>query len=478
MKYISTRGGMQPAPFSDTLLEGLAPDGGLTVPEAMPTVTPAELEAWRELTYPELAVEVIGRFATDIPREELVRMCHAAYNSANFVAPQIVPITPISDTIALLGLSEGPTLAFKDMAMQFLGQVLEYALATQHRTLNILGATSGDTGSAAEYALRGKAGIAVFMLSPQGRMSDFQRAQMYSLTDPNIHNIAVAGVFDDCQNLVKELSADLPFKHAHQLGTVNSINLGRITAQVVYYFWAWLRSTDAVSPADRAQHQISVTVPSGNFGNILSGHFARQMGVPLRRLVLAANENNVLDEFFRTGIYRPRSAAQTHATSSPSMDISKASNLERFIFDLIGRDGNALAELWTALERDGFIDLSSELGRFAAEFGIVSGTSTHADRVATIRSVHAESGVVIDPHTADGVKVAREHLEPGVPMLVLETAKPAKFPEIIAEALGEVADLPPHLAGLLDLPQFVTDMPDDAALLRDFIAQHALRASD
>ena len=475
MKYISTRGGMQPAPFSEALLEGLAPDGGLTVPEELPRVGLAEIESWRGLSYPELAIEVIGRFATDIPREDLSRMCRAAYRSENFVSPDIVPLTPIGETISLLGLSEGPTLAFKDMAMQFLGQALEHALAAQHRTLNILGATSGDTGSAAEYALRGKDGIAVFMLSPQGRMSAFQRAQMYSLTDPNIHNIAIAGVFDDCQNLVKELSGDLDFKHAHALGTVNSINLGRITAQIVYYFWAWLRATDALDADARGSQQVSVTVPSGNFGNILSGHFARRMGVPIRRLVLAANENNVLDEFFCTGVYRPRSAAQTHATSSPSMDISKASNLERFIYDLIGRDGAALAELWRELDREGSFDLTHEQARFSEEFGIVSGTSTHADRVATIRSVHAETGVVIDPHTADGVKVAREHLEPGVPMLVLETAKPTKFPEIIAEALGVTIELPAHLAGLLDLPQFVTEMPDDGAELRAFISKNALR---
>ena len=474
MKFISTRGGMEPAPFSETLIEGLAPDGGLTVPEQLPTVSVVEIESWRELSYPELATEVIGRFATDIPRAELARMCAAAYGSEKFVSPEVVPLTPIGDSIMLVGLSEGPTLAFKDMAMQFLGEALQYVLARQERTLNILGATSGDTGSAAEYALRGKDGVSVFMLSPQGRMSAFQRAQMYALTDPNIHNIAIDGVFDDCQNLVKELSGDLGFKRAHHLGTVNSINLGRITAQVVYYFWSWLRATDAVDAETRSTQQVSITVPSGNFGNILSGHFARRMGVPIRRLVLAANENNVLDDFFRTGIYRPRSAAQTHATSSPSMDISKASNLERFIFDLIGGDGAALADLWRRLDTEGFFDLTAERGRFEDEFGIVSGTSTHADRVATIRSVHEKTGITIDPHTADGVKVAREYVEPGVPMLVLETAKPTKFPDIVEEAIGERPTLPQHLGGLLDLPQFVTEMPNSAAELRNFIAERAL----
>ncbi|WP_053386330.1 threonine synthase [Leucobacter japonicus] len=475
MKYISTRGGMEPAPYSAILLEGLATDGGLVVPETLPQVTAAEIESWRSLSYPELAAEILSRFATDIPRADLDEMMRAAYSAEKFVSEQIVPLTKLDEEITLVGLSEGPTLAFKDMAMQFLGQSLEYVLARSDRALNIIGATSGDTGSAAEYALRGKDGIAVFMLSPQGRMSDFQRAQMYSLDDANIHNIAVEGVFDDCQNLVKALSGDLDFKRTHELGTVNSINLGRISAQLVYYFWAWLRASDSVATADRASFEVSVTVPSGNFGNILSGHLAKSMGLPLRRLVLAANENNVLDEFFRSGVYAPRSAADTHATSSPSMDISKASNLERFIFDLLGRDAERLAAAWRELDETGRIDLTAELPRFEAEFGLQSGTSTHADRVDTIRSVFAGSGILIDPHTADGVKVAREHLEPGVPMLVLETAKPEKFPDIVFEATGQRLGMPEHLAGLLELPQRVTEMADDAAELRAFIAARAVQ---
>lgn len=474
MKYISTRGGMQPISYSEALLEGLAPDGGLAVPEVMPAVSLEQIEKWRSLSYPELAVEVLSLFATDIPGSDLERMCHAAYSSANFVAEDVVPVTALVDNISLVGLSEGPTLAFKDMAMQYLGQSMEYALRKQGSVLNIVGATSGDTGSAAEYALRGKEGISVFMLSPQGRMSAFQRAQMYSLTDDNIHNIAIDGVFDDCQNLLKALSGDLEFKRAHHLGTVNSINLGRISAQVVYYFWAWLRSSDALSAEARSAHRISFTVPSGNFGNILSGHYARVMGLPIDRLVLAANENNVLDEFFRTGIYRPRSAANTYLTSSPSMDISKASNLERFIFDLLGRDTDRLAEAWRTLDETGELDLSAELPRFEAEFGLVSGTSTHEDRVNTIRDIHERTGIVIDPHTADGVKVASSLIRDGEQMYVLETAKPEKFPEIVVEAIGKAADLPEHLAGLLELEQFVTEMPNDASELRAFVATRAV----
>ncbi|MBD8011437.1 threonine synthase [Microbacterium sp. NPDC077391] len=472
MLYISTRGGMQPQPFSETLLEGLAPDGGLAVPERLPQVDAETLERWRALTYPQLATEVLSLFATDIPRDDLARMTAAAY--ADF-PDAVVPLRSIGGGLTLVGLSEGPTLAFKDMAMQFLGQVLEYVLEKKDRVLNIVGATSGDTGSAAEHALRGKERVSVFMLSPQGRMSSFQRAQMYSLQDENVHNIAVDGVFDDCQNLVKRLAGDLEFKRAQNLGAVNSINLGRIAAQVVYYFWAWLRVTDAVEPEFRPGFEVSFTVPSGNFGNILSGFFAKGMGVPIRRLVLAANENNVLDEFFRTGVYRPRSAADTHATSSPSMDISKASNLERFIFELVDRDPARVVAAWDALDAVGAIDFSAEQPRFESEFGIVSGTSTHADRLATIRSVYDETGEIIDPHTADGVKVAREHVESEVPMLVLETAKPQKFAETITEAIGVELDFSPELREMLAAPQRVTEMADDEQALRAFVAEHALR---
>lgn len=475
MHYLSTRGGMEPATYSDVLLEGLAPDGGLTVPDSLPTISRATLESWRGLSYVELATEVLSIFATDLSRETLEGLCMRAYAPENFPTPGVVPLTPLSGGLTLVGLSEGPTLAFKDMAMQFLGQALEHVLAVRGQVLNVLGATSGDTGSAAEYALRGKQGVAVFMLSPQGRMSDVQRAQMYSLTDENVHNLAVAGVFDDCQALVKQLSADLDFKRRNSLGTVNSINLGRISAQVVYYFWAWLRASDALDAAARATFVIDVTVPSGNFGNILSGHYARQLGVPIRRLVLATNENNVLDEFFRTGHYRPRNASETHATSSPSMDISAASNVERFFFELVGRDPQKLRELWDELARTGTIDVADQRERLREEFGFVSGSSTHEDRRATIRSVFHDDGVVIDPHTADGVHVARSFVQPDTPMLVLETAKAAKFPEIVEEATGALPALPERLADILSRTQQVTEIGNDAEVLRQFIDERAVR---
>ncbi|MBV6307118.1 threonine synthase [Candidimonas humi] len=467
MKYVSTRGGMPSQAFSEILLEGLAPDGGLTVPEFLPKISADTLESWRGLSYAMLATEVLGYFITDISKGDLNKLTHAAYSRDVFGAEDIVPLKPLSGGLTLLGLSEGPTLAFKDMAMQFLGQIFEYVLGKRRTSITILGATSGDTGSAAEYALRGKRGVSVFMLSPYGRMSDFQRAQMYTLQDDNIHNLAIRGVFDECQDIVKALSSDLQFKSAHRVGAVNSINWARIAAQVVYYFWGWLRSTR------KAGEAVSFAVPSGNFGNILSGHIAREMGLPIRRLVLATNENNVLEEFFRTGVYRPRSAEQTHATSSPSMDISRASNFERFVYDLVGRDPARVRELWQQLADKGEFDLSALRGSFEQRYGFLSGVSTHADRLQTIRDVHRDSGVLIDPHTADGVKVAAAHVEPGIPMLVLETALPAKFGSTIEEAIGEPAPIPEKLRGLADLPQRVEVMDCDAALVRAYIESHA-----
>ena len=467
MRYISTRGEMAAQAFSDVLLEGLATDGGLAVPDVVPRVTEAQLESWRSLTYPELAAEVLGHFVTDIERDELRAMTARAYDGAKFRSETIVSLRPLDGELSLLGLSEGPTLAFKDMAMQFLGEAFPHVLARRHTTLNILGATSGDTGSAAEYAMRGKSGLAVFMLSPHGRMSSFQRAQMYSLLDANIHNIAVRGVFDEAQDIVKALAGDLAFKQRFRLGAVNSINWARISAQIVYYFWGWLRATE------HAGQEVSFAVPSGNFGNILSGHYARLMGLPIRRLVLATNENNVLEEFFKTGIYRPRSPATTYVTSSPSMDISRASNFERFVFDLVGRDADRVRALWGQLASQGVFDLSDMLGSFEQKYGFVAGSSSHANRLATIRRVFDEFGILIDPHTADGVKVARQFVEPGIPMLVLETALPAKFTETIQESIGRPAPLPPGLNDLESREQKVTVLPCDVASVRDYIIEHA-----
>ena len=465
MRYLSTRGGLEPACFSDILLGGLAPDGGLVVPERYPRVDHATLALWRTLDYPSLAFEVLKDYATDLPPDDLRRLLAQTYTAEVFGSPEITPVLSLGNDLHLLRLSNGPTLAFKDVAMQLLGRLFEYVLARDGSELNILGATSGDTGSAAEYAMRGKRGIRVFMLSPNGRMSTFQRAQMYSLRDPNIFNLAVNGVFDDCQDMVKSVSADLAFKSRYQIGTVNSINWARVLAQVVYYFRGYF------SVATEIGQPVSFCVPSGNFGNVLAGHIARMMGLPIHRLVVATNENDVLDEFFRTGRYRARATAETRQTSSPSMDISKASNFERFIFDLLMRDGGRVSSLWRALQEHGEFDLGADeaFGRIAG-YGFLSGRSTHANRLETIRRFDREHGLVVDPHTADGLFVAQSHREPGVPMVCLETALPVKFAETIREALGREPQCPPGFEGIEELGQRYTVMPPDVAQLKRYVA--------
>ncbi len=454
MKYISTRGDATPRAFCDILLEGLAPDGGLYLPHHYPQIDAATLARWRGLSYADLAFEILALYIDDIPAPDLRAIVDATYTETVFGTPEITPLKAIGGGLWLQALSNGPTLAFKDMALQLLGNLFEYELERRGEVLNILGATSGDTGSAAEYALRGKPMLRVFMLSPHGRMSPFQQAQMYSLQDANIHNIAIEGVFDDCQDIVKAVSNDLDFKRRHRIGAVNSINWARLLAQVVYYFAGYFQATRT------NDESVSFTVPTGNFGNICAGHVARMMGLPIRRLVAATNENDVLDEFFRTGRYRVRSAAETHETSSPSMDISKASNFERFIFDLLGRDGARVrAKFGERIEREGAFSLDAASRAKLPSFGFASGRSTHADRIATIRDLYKSRGVLIDPHTADGVKVAREHLEPGVPMIVLETAQPAKFASTIVEALGIEPPRPAAQAGIENLPRRVVVLP-------------------
>jgi threonine synthase len=469
MRYISTRGDQTQRRFCDILLEGLAPDGGLYLPISYPQVDEVTLTRWRALSYAELAFEILSLYVDDIPADDLRTLCAKTYTQEVFGTSAIVPLTPLEPGLVLEALSNGPTLAFKDMAMQLLGNLFEYELGRRGEELNIFGATSGDTGSAAEYAMRGKKGVRVFMTSPEGRMSPFQQAQMFSLQDDNIHNIAIAGVFDDCQDIVKAVSNDLAFKRTQRIGTVNSINWARLLAQVVYYFAGYFQATQ--SNAER----VSFSVPSGNFGNVCAGHVARQMGLPIANLVVATNENDVLDEFFRTGVYRVRTSKETHETSSPSMDISKASNFERFVFDLLGRDGARVQALFgQGLARDGQFDLGADpaFAQAHTRYGFVSGRSTHSDRLATIRSVYEAHGVVIDTHTADGVKVAREHLDASVPMIVLETALPIKFAQTIVEALGREPDRPAKFVGIEDLPRRVTVLPRDVGAVKAYISAH------
>jgi threonine synthase len=478
MLYLSTRGHPDRKRFCEILLEGLAPEGGLYLPERYPQVDAATLAKWRGLSYADLASEILSLYIDDIPADDLRAICRKTYTEEVFGTKAIVPLKKLEDGLFLEALSNGPTLAFKDMAMQLLGNLFEYELARRGEELNILGATSGDTGSAAEYAMRGKKGVRVFMTSPHGRMSPFQQAQMFSLQDANIHNIAIEGVFDDCQDIVKAVSNDLDFKRKYRIGTVNSINWARLVAQVVYYFAGYFQATSphpSPLPEGEGAKKVSFTVPSGNFGNICAGHVARMMGLPIDQLVLATNENDVLDEFLRTGVYRVRGAADTHETSSPSMDISKASNFERFVFDLLGRDGGRVKSLFgEQLATQGRFDLSQEAAFKQARerYGFVSGKSTHADRIVAIRDTYERFKVTIDTHTADGLKVARQHLQPGVPMIVLETALPIKFVASIVEALGHEPERPPQFEGIEKLPKRVTVMPADVAQVKAYVAAH------
>jgi threonine synthase len=473
MLYLSTRGHPERRRFCEILLEGLAPDGGLYLPESYPRIDDGTLSQWRrvyaEQGYADLAFEILSRFIDDIPAQDLRGLCRKTYTEAVFGSREIVPVRPLEKGLYLEALSNGPTLAFKDMAMQLLGNLFEYELARRGEQLNILGATSGDTGSAAEYAMRGKQGVRVFMTSPHGRMSPFQQAQMFSLQDENIHNIAIEGVFDDCQDIVKAVSNDLAFKRRYRIGTVNSINWARLLAQVVYYFAGYFQVTQ-----NNAQ-RVSFSVPSGNFGNVCAGHVARMMGLPIEKLVVATNENDVLDEFFRTGIYRVRAGADTHETSSPSMDISKASNFERFVFDLLGRDAERTRALFgEQLSSQGQFDLSQDpLFKQAAErFGFASGRSSHANRLATIQDTYQRFGQMIDPHTADGVRVARTYMQEATPMLVLETALPIKFAATLVEALGQEPDRPARFEGMEALPRRVQVMPVDVQRVKQLIETH------
>ena len=467
MQYISTRGGAEPQSFREILLSGMMEDGGLAIPEIYPWLTPAELTVMRGMSYQDLAFAILSRFIDDIPLDDLRRLIDCTYTAETFGSKEITPLKKLGWNVSVLGLSNGPTLAFKDIAMQLLGKLFEYQLEETGEELNILGATSGDTGSSAEYAMLGKRGIRVFMLSPLGRMSPFQTAQMFSLQNPNIFNVAVRGVFDDCQDIVKAVSNDLPFKTRYNIGTVNSINWARILGQVVYWFKGFFAASEANT------QYVDFAVPTGNFGNACAGHIARSMGLPIRRIIVATNENNVLDEFFSTGVYRVRPPQQVMQTSSPSMDISKASNFERFVYKLVCCNPEVVKSLWWQLDSDGMFDLSGTqyFGRMKY-FGFVSGSSTHSDRIETIRNVRGATGHIIDPHTADGVKIGLENREGHIPLVCLETALPAKFAGTIQEALGLEPERPPGYENLEELPQRFELMNPDVQAVKDFIAEH------
>ena len=473
MKYISTRGKSPELNFSDVLLSGLAPDGGLYLPKNYPSISNEELSLMRMMSYSELAFFIFSKYIDDIPSEDLKDIVKKTYTKKVYGfsrkeqnAEDITPTLKLKNNLHLLSLSNGPTIAFKDIAMQFLGNIFEYVLSKQNKSLNILGATSGDTGSAAEYAMRGKKGIKVFMLSPNGRMSPFQTAQMYSLQDKNIFNIAIKGVFDDCQDIVKAVSNDLEYKEKNKIGAVNSINWGRILAQIVYYFKGYFDVTESNDEI------VDFTVPTGNFGNICAGHVARMMGLPIRKLVVATNENDVLDEFFKTGSYAPRGSDKTYLTSSPSMDISKASNFERFMFDVFKRDADILCKHWNQVDLGGSFNLTDELFERISNFGFISSSSKHVNRIGLIKKFYEDYNVIVDTHTADGLKAALDHFDSSIPMLVLETALPIKFEKSIFEAIGKYPDRPKQLQNIESLKQHNEVFNNDVNEVKNFITKN------
>lgn len=470
MRMVSTRGGGFPGLlYTDVLLSGLAPDGGLYVPQTYPAFSKEELENLKDAPYEEIAFAIKSRLVDGaIPDKDLKELIASAYAPSVFEREKgtIVPVSEIDDGLFIENLSLGPTASFKDIALQLLGREMAYELKRRGERLVILGATSGDTGSAAEAAVKALPNITLFMLSPEKGMSDFQRAQMGEFSGGNVFNISIRGRFDDCQDLVKEVKRDPGFAH---LGAVNSINWGRISAQVPYYFAGYFQV------AQRIGDQIDIAVPSGNFGNIFAGYIAKRMGLPIRRLVVATNENNVLDTLFKTGVYAKKTA---QVTSSPSMDISKASNYERLVFDIFDRDAERVKDYMETFNAAGTVSLN-DYGVDAsvfAEIGFESGTSTHPDRVATIKKTYHASDIIIDPHTADGVFVGEQKRDKDIPMLCMSTALPVKFEDTVREALGFVPERPKRFANIersLREDAFTTMEPDSNSL-KKFIVSSAV----
>ena len=454
MQYISTRGQTEPMSFTEAGLTGLAPDGGLLVPERFPDVS-AELGRWATLAYPELAYEIF-RIFTDIPAADLRGLVNRAYSS--FRHPEHAPSVPVGNRF-VLELFHGPTLAFKDMAMQFLAQFFEYALAQRDEYLNILGSTSGDTGSAAIHGVRGKSRIRIFMMHPEGRTSPIQALQMTSVLDDNVYNLAVDGTFDDCQRIMKTLFADVPFKQKYALGAVNSVNWVRVMAQIVYYFYAGLRVL-----RETGDSKIQFSVPTGNFGNILAGYYAARMGLPVHRLILGTNENDILARFFQTGVYRTASVSHT---VSPSMDIQVASNFERYLHALTDGDGERVREMMRVFSEKGELDLSACFDHPAAALFAADRADT-AETMSAIQKTHREQHYILDPHTAVGVAVGDRLRDPSVPLVCLATAHPAKFTAALQEAIG-VTPHHPVLDALADVETRCDRLPADVEAVREYL---------
>ncbi len=462
MRYISTRGGITPIPFKDAVMMGLASDGGLLLPESYPTVTRDQLESWRGLTYPELAFKIISCYVDDIPSNDLKELINRSYES--FSHPEVTPLVK-KDGVYILELFHGVTLAFKDVALQFLGNLFEYILAERNQILNIIGATSGDTGSAAIHGVRGKKGISIFILHPYGKTSAVQALQMTSVTDANVHNIALRGTFDDCQNMVKELFGDLEFKEKYSLGAVNSINWARVLAQVVYYFYAWLRVTDG---SEETGSPVHFSVPTGNFGDIFAGYVAKRMGLPAHTLLLATNENNILTRFINAADY---SLGEVVATVSPSMDIQVASNFERYLFHLFAENSARVKEAFVELKEHGrILCTSDEMAQVRKDFCSVS--VNQAATLQTIRDFYGNTGYLLDPHTAVGVKAALDLLPPDSARVCLATAHPAKFSETVEHTLGMQVPVPESVKELFGKPTRCEIMDADIGKVREFFIAH------
>ncbi|MCK4507056.1 MAG: threonine synthase [Desulfuromonadales bacterium] len=436
MKYKSTRGQVRGISFKDAVMMGLAEDGGLLLPESIPQIDVNELEELAGLAYPELAFRIISRFATDIPADDLKELIDRSYST--FTHPEITPVVH-KDGIYILELFHGPTLAFKDIALQLLGNLFEYLLEERGEQMNILGATSGDTGSAAIYGVRGKKNINIFILHPHRKVSPIQELQMTTVTDPNVFNLAIQGTFDDGQSIVKEIFGDLNFKREHALGAVNSINWARVLAQIVYYFYAWGQVSRATG-----EKEVYFSVPTGNFGDIFAGYIAKRMGLPIRRLILATNANDILSRFITSGDY---SISKVNPTLSPSMDIQIASNFERYLFYLYDENPAMVRNIIAAFQDSGALQFPAPLmGRVADEFLATAVDDAHT--VDTIREFYNSTGYTLDPHTAVGVRAAQNLNLQDAPVICLATAHPAKFDQAVEQAIGELPQRPESLQGI------------------------------
>ncbi|MEW6327615.1 MAG: threonine synthase [Thermodesulfobacteriota bacterium] len=463
MRYISTRGQIEPVSFREAVIMGLATDGGLLLPETIPSISAGELKNWARLSYPELAFKVMSPFITDIKAEDLERMIKRSY--AAFDHPEITPVVK-KDGIYVLELFHGPTLAFKDVALQFLGNVFEYLLLEGGRKMNILGATSGDTGSAAIYGVRGKKNINIFILHPYKRVSPIQELQMTTVTDANVFNVAIRGTFDDGQAIVKTIFNDLPFKESHALGAINSINWARVLAQIVYYFYAYFRVREKTD-----REEISFAVPTGNFGDIFAGYIARRMmGKGFHRLVLATNENNILTRFINAGDY---SIGKVVPTVSPSMDIQVASNFERYLYYFYNEDAERVREAMQSFSKNGHLKFTEEEQELVRR-DFVSRSVDQPTTLKTIRSFYEETGYILDPHTAVGVRAGLDLREPDVPMVCLATAHPAKFGEAVSQALGREPELPPALQGLDKRESRCEVLEADIDIIKDYLHKNAI----